>query len=336
MKINNNRKLIPGIISLFIIAGMAFSTFATDVDMAAFVRKDEHKTKYFEVDFRINSIDADLERLYKWTCTNVKSFGGATGSLDLSVSAYINPFVYGSTNSDYHENVNPIADLSEEGYLRFNTGRIINDFGDHSKVNYMRYEIPASQCIWKDGVVPAPNCTFIINSRRDWANSTSYSSNVSFHSIEMIMGPFTKFPKITATGDNAGFLVAFPNVFLYTNRTWSTSIGIYYQKDTLTQPTTWNTVSGSNTGMRINYQLDGATERPSFPPQTTDEFINAPDKRFSNMRKNFLCFYNTAPTTDFSTMTNVWLRYVYSSSGTDDDKDISLDNFTLTSWNYNK
>ena len=147
----NNKKLITSIISVVIIAGMAIQSFATNVDFEAFVKKDEYLMKYSEIDWRIEDIDNDIERLYKYTCTNIQSFGGS-GNQDTRTNV---PFYRRNTTATYHWYANPIADLSEEGYLRFNTADQINQFGSHGKVDRYYLEIPAALCKWRDGIVPA-------------------------------------------------------------------------------------------------------------------------------------------------------------------------------------
>ena len=76
----NFKKIAPGIISVVIIAGMAIQSFATNVDMAAFVKKDTYMTKYYELDFRIDDIEKSLARTYRFVCTNLKSYGGTANT----------------------------------------------------------------------------------------------------------------------------------------------------------------------------------------------------------------------------------------------------------------
>ena len=79
----NLKNLVPGIISLMLIAGMAASTLATNIDLEAFVRRDDFLAKYNELDWRVDDIEKSLDRLYKFTCTNVKTFGGISQAADL-------------------------------------------------------------------------------------------------------------------------------------------------------------------------------------------------------------------------------------------------------------
>ena len=62
MKNISMKKLISGTISLVIIAGMALATFATNLDLEAFVKADDYEFTFHELDFLIDDLDAELER----------------------------------------------------------------------------------------------------------------------------------------------------------------------------------------------------------------------------------------------------------------------------------
>ena len=88
MKKINFKNLIPGLISIVVIAGMAFQSLATNIDLAAFVPKDIYMEKYYDLEFRARDIQNSIERTYKFVCTNVKTFGGYEVSHSLSKTMF--------------------------------------------------------------------------------------------------------------------------------------------------------------------------------------------------------------------------------------------------------
>ena len=62
------KKFLPGLVSVIIIAGMAVQSFATNIDLAAFVNKDKYMTKYYELEWRIKDIEKRLDRKFACLC----------------------------------------------------------------------------------------------------------------------------------------------------------------------------------------------------------------------------------------------------------------------------
>ena len=329
LKSINFKKLIPGLISFAIIAGMAASTLATNLDLEAFVKKTDYLAKYHEQVHRIKDLDTELERIYKFVCTNVKTYAGS------SYNNYYTPrtpFYFWQTAATYHYGNYPIADLSEEKYLRWNTGGMINQFGNHSKTDKMEFEIPASLCYWRDGIVPAPSCTAKFVITRTWGNSTSYSTNVTASNLTITMGPFTKFPKITSTGSTltGGYICELPyNIGSYTQ----TSSQFQYAFGTETEPTSWSTDTGN---LRIGLYSKGATNESKQEPYTMADLEADVYTKNATSYTTKIFIYNSAMVADLSSRENVWIRYVYNNtSGASVDNAHSASYFNITSWNHN-
>ena len=187
-------KILPSVVSIMIIVGMAVQSFATNVDRAAFVQKDKYMTKYYELDWRIDDVNKSLERLYKFTCTNVRSFGGSGQE-----QSYDNIFYQRNATQTYHWYSLPIADLSEEGYLRVNNADALTWFGNHGKTDRMEFEIPASLCRWRKDVELYPHTKVKILLLRTWPNTSGTQQQATLQ-FEIKMGPFKKFPYINSTG----------------------------------------------------------------------------------------------------------------------------------------
>lgn len=323
----NIKKLFPGIISLCIVAGMAFSTLATNIDLEAFVEKEDYLSKYYELDYKIDDIDNELERLYKFVCTNVRTYNGGYYNNNYGGRS---PFYFANTNVDYHWGMRPIADLSEEKYLRFAVGGVINAFGNHGKTDVWEYEVPATLCSWRPGIELAPNSKVSVIARRTWANSTSYSSHVSNSQIEIIMGPFKKFPKITAGGSaKTNGLIGCMPLFLKTSLSLSS---IYYAYGTTEKPTSWSSTTQTN---EVNTAWKGSNTSFSDPVDYT-EFTTDPYRKNNSIYENNFYFTGTSTTADFSNLENLWFRLYYSYNGNSGIVSAAiLDNYVLTSWNHN-
>ncbi len=323
----NFKKYITCIISVVIVAGMALQSFATNVDLEAFVRKDLYMTKFYEIDYRIKDIDSSLDRLYKYTCTNLQSFGGAGAS-----SRFISPFFNSySTTPTYHWYIPPHADFSEEGYLRFNPTDAINAFGNHSKTDRFTKEIPASLFTWKDGVELYPETTFTYNLTRVWPNTTATAQNATY-TYEIIMGPFKKFPHVTASSYAWNTTSICTTKYVMGIR--PTDGTLYYARDKMTKPTSWTSMTGGV--IRSTSVSKGHTSwgQPEFiDPRLTEQELsdNAYKDGLKSDSSNTAFYFYNAPGTNISGYKDVWLRYVTSATGIEYWADISTLN--MTTWN---
>lgn len=333
------KKIVPGIISMLIILGMAVASFATNVDMEAFVTMEDHMTQFNEVEWRINDLDAELERLYKFTCTNVKTFGGSGGAAD-SYILNASEILYGYRNqtATYHWYANPIVDLSEEGYLRFNTHDQINGFSGHGSTTKWEFEVPATLCKWADGIEPAPNCKFKYKISMVWPNTTARSTAISTVIVETIMGPFKKFKKYTTggTSKNNGLILETDRVFNPGSRTTPVG-GMYYAYDTTEEPTSWTRTDATGTYTVGSIQRKGAAADGLYPERTIAEMEANPYDKLVAQRVSNRVYMSGIPTTDFSKYTNFWIRtYETVNGSTDMAMRASMMNSTITSWNHNK
>ncbi len=325
MKNINFKKLIPGIISLMIILGMAAQSFATNVDLSAFVPKEEFDAKYYELNYRIKNIEDDIERTYKFVCTNVKTFAGTPNTANAGAR---NPFNAWNTNSAYHWMNFPIADFSDPKALRFNSGGMINLYGSHYKVSKFEYEIPATLCMWRDGIELGKECKIKVDASRTWGSATSPATNVTDVTVNVIFGPFKKFPNITTAGTqiSQGYVCDIPALpFKYT----ANGTAFYYAYGTETEPTTWTSDTGR---LYINTANPGNTLYSKFPRKTAEylkDHANSNDAAYINQMVHF----NTAPAADFSTRTNLWLKYTYQVSSMAMDRGFNLDSLKMTTWN---
>ena len=319
------KKLIPSLVSIVLIAGMAIQSFATNVDFAAFVNKDDFFTKYYDYEWRIKEIDNMIERLYKFTCTNVVSYGGAGTAAEVVVA----PFSANNYTQTYHWYTRPIADLSEEGYLRVNPSDAINAFGNHSKALTMEFEIPASRLKWRNGVELYPHTKVIHKITRTWPNTTSATVQVP-ETYELIMGPFKKFPYFTTTGWTNSGIFATDSEYFGT----ALSYNMYYAVNKPTQPTSWTSMTGvfstvtysrSRTDMIVDFQFD---------PGTVDEMVEySYVNKYKYPRAIAEAIYmTTAMNTNLSTYDNVWIRG-YGTTTNVIDSSINLGSYTIKGWN---
>lgn len=326
----NFKKIVPSIVSFVIIAGMAFSTLATNVDMEAFIGREEYRTKFNEIEFRIGDIDTELERLYKFTCTNVQSFGGG-GALNSATSRGSYPFYYGSYNSAYHWQNRAICDFSEEGYLRFNAPRMINFFGNHGKTDKLTYTIPGSLCSWREGIECTPDTMVRYDMTRTWRNQEGVDSSlVSSVSVTVTMGPFKKLPNITTTGASRtqGNIVALPQDGF---QNYSYAMNIYYAENSPKEPTSWT--SDANGRISQTTYNRGNAAGSTFPVPSEEDIVLAS----RNLQSPFVFYISTLTSKNLSTLKeNCWLRFTYSNTQPSIDILASLDTLVLTSWNHNK
>ena len=312
---------------MVIVAGMAVQSLATNVDMAAFVKKDTYLTKYYELDFRIDDIEKSLDRLYKFTCTNVKSFGGNSSHNSKLTQPYHNTW---STVQTYPWYVPPTVDLSEQGYIRFNPMNVLNAFGNHSSTHKYVAEKPASMFKWRSGTELYPNTKLKFVCTVTSPNTTAIDQVQTFN-YELIMGPFKKFPHITgSTAWNASTLCVGKEGFALPMNT--NGANMYYAHGTDTEPTSWSsTMSG-----RLTYTMMTRTTtnlRPEFrqPAVTLDDvseyYISDPQKVNSSAP---LIFYATLPGTNLESLDKVWIRQQYSNTN---DAQIDMSTLNLITWN---
>ena len=326
------KKTILALVSLFLIAGMAAQSFATNVDFSAFVTKDEYDAEYYALDWRIKDIDLELQRLYKFTCTNVVSFGGSNAEQS-NVSPAL--FYKRNTTATYHWYANPIADLSEEGYLRFNTADQINQFGSHGKVDRYYLEIPAALCKWRDGIVPAPNCSIRVDLTRTWPNTTARGGDETGSTIEFVMGPFRKLPKFTSTGSTKTTGLFGQTDRLLTSSSYLNDTGrLYYAYGTETRPTSWTADSAGR--MYIGTWGARGNDTQLYETRTISDIESNPYDKLNGVYRDIM-YWNVVPTTDFSQYENVWIRITTpTNTAINLVRYAAFMNFNLTSWNNNK
>jgi hypothetical protein len=330
MNKQNIKKITSSIISIVIIAGMALQAFATNVDMAAFVERDQYDEKFNEIEWRIDDIQKSLERMYKFTCTNVKTWVGRPNS----VMRTMTPFSWGSTTPSQNSEMHPLADLSEEGYLRVNYAFALTNFANHDKTDKFYVEIPAARCRWNDGIEPAPNCMIRIESTRNFLQPTTSGTVNANGTFTFTMGPFKKFKKFTSTGSSktSGAIVAIPKSTFGT--TLNPSAGnLQYAYGKTTMPTSWTTDSTGRIYFDSIDYLDTNSIHYDNPFITIDEYKTNPydiNKQFTSFRY----YFSALPTADFSQYENIWIRYNNISS-TSVHYTGSPD-MNLTTWNTGK
>ena len=332
MKRINFKKFLPGLVSIIIIAGMAAQSFATNIDLAAFVSKDKYMTKYYELDFKIDDIEKSLNRLYKFTCTNVRSYGGAGLELGYALAPWAQMY---SGNNTYHWYQNPMADLVEQKYLKVAQQGVINAISGSGNVHTATKEIPASLLKWNKGVQLYPNTKITCKFTRTWGNGGGPS-----HSYELIMGPFKKFPHITGTNWNTGTICQgsqayFPGFYQNTSATTT-----YYAYGSDTVPTNWTNIGNGV----LAYQRTVTKNNPNSQ-QIDPEAISLTDV-VDNMYHNrvkgevydcALYFYST-PTTNISSYDKVWIRsYVNNTTQyLSHSHYVNIGTINLDTWNNNK
>lgn len=325
MKNINFKKLIPCIISLFVILGMAAQSFATDVDLSAFVPKEEFDAKYYELNYRVKNIEDDIERTYKFVCTNVKTFAGTPFT---ALAGARNPFNAWNTNSVYHWMNFPIVDFSDPKALRFNSGGMINLYGSHYKVSNFEYEIPATLCKWRDGIELGKECKVKFDVSRTWGSGTGPATNVTDVTVNITLGPFKKFPKITTAGSaiSQGYVCDIPAVPC---KNTANGTAFYYAYGTETEPTSWTSDTGR---LYMNTANSGNTNYSKFPTKNA-EYLREHAYSKDALYLNQMIHFNTVPAADFSTRTNLWLKYTYQSSSMGVDRGLNLDFLKMTNWN---
>ncbi len=327
------KKFLPGLVSVIIIAGMAVQSFATNIDLTAFVNMDKYMAKYYELDWRIKDIDGRLDRLYKFTCKNVKTFGGT----HYNPRGRGTPFYMGSYNSNYNSDNYFYAFLDDPKAVRVNRRYLLIYNGTGSPggtyrlhTNTMKREFPASMCKWNKGIelLPTTKISFSIDDRVTGGNTNTMTATVT-------MGPFKKVPKFTGGQSQAtGYLVELP-VQLF-NSTWNWTNVMQYAYGSETQPTSWTNLGSDVQLYSYGYYYAGYSNS-QYPPITREDYENgdiAIDKK--SFGHTFL-YFNAGTVADLSSRTNVWLRMYYSYSATSSwGSYAGLDQLNLTSWNNNK
>ena len=340
----NFKKLIPGILSFVIVAGMGISTFATSVDPSIFVNKERHLTKYYEFEWRVKEVQNYLDRLYKFSCTNLKSFAGASSNSQ-GGSVLFNYYDY---TSSLGMRPWPHVDLSEKKYLRYNyKGALYQNFAHPSNVHSWRYKRPASMFKWRPGVELYPTTTVTIDFTRSMPSSTTWQLIEYNSSITLTMGPFKKFPRITSTGSTltGGYICEFPDYPMLSSLYPAANAGYYkYAYGTETLPTTWyneNTmrayVGSSQTASGPNYN----TYTQYKVADIKDQFDTTPYGFKNSIKPNYihnLMYVNgAAPGIDFSQYEDFWLRVTYTEAGPlSAVYNSNLGDMDLLTWNNNK
>lgn len=317
----NFKKIAPGIISVVIIAGMAIQSFATNVDMAAFVKKDTYMTKYYELDFRIDDIEKSLARTYRFVCTNLKSYGGTANTYAFPPGV---AFYTMNNANTYYWYVQPIADISEEKYLRFNYPTALFHFGNHRKTDEFVSEVPASLLKWRDGIELKPNTKVKTILTRTTPNGTSTGAAMAMTET-VIMGPFKKFPQITGTGSGGGFINVSLGRVLQSQSLNTAS----YQYGTETEPTSWISTTGNlyQTWVTLGNGPSGA-----YPEKDYSEYESIGyDNMYKANSAQYVRYFNAAFGANLSSYENVWLRFTFTSSSVYSFNGVSEAN--LTTWN---
>lgn len=295
----NIKKFIPGLISVVIIAGMAIQSFATNVDMAAFVKKDTYMTKYYELDFRIDDIEKYLARTYRYVCTNLRSYGGT--ALFYAYPGSI-PFYTLNGANTYYWYVQPIADISEEKYLRFNYPHVLFQFGNHKKTDRFVSEVPASLFKWRDGIELQPNTKVKTTIQRTTPSGVTTSGNTNITET-VIMGPFKKFPNISGTGSTSGFI----NASLGRVIQCTSLSSISYQYGTETEPTSWGSTTGT---LSQTWVTRGNGPSSSYPDQDYSVYENVGyDDMYKANSAQYIRYMSSALGVNLSSYENVWLKF---------------------------
>lgn len=330
MKSNNIKKIIPGFISMAIILGMAIQSFATNVDMAAFVKKDKYMAKYYELDWRIDNIESTLEKLYKFVCTNVRTYGGNNRY------TYCNTVFFQDYGTQTHVWYPlPIADLSEEGYLRVSANDALNWFGNHSKTDKFEAEFPASLFKWRNGIELYPTTKIKHVITRTVPNTTAHSQIPSI-THELIMGPFKKFPRVTATGTAGAYCISNGWAAAFYNS--SSFTALYYNYGTDTQPTSWSTMTGSlgfSTFSRNTSSLPSELKGGVLTKEEMEAgMYRGADKREVNAFWTGV-YQNPAIGADLSSYDKVWIRATSPATNVSSPL-IDPTIYKITTWNNNK
>ena len=330
----NLKNMLPGIVSIAIIAGMAIQAFATNADMSAFVKRDKYLTTYHELDWYIDDIEKSLDRLYKYSCTNVKTWGGTGWNTHTLMDVWFSG--YSGANS-YHWYQNPIADFSEEGYLRVAQRDAINAFGNHSKTDVLTKDVPASLLKWRSGVELYPHTKITHKITRVWPNTTSAEQHPTY-TFEVEMGPFKKFPHVTGgTSWNQSTICAGPSSLLPGFYGTVGTNAMYYAHGTDTRPTSWTTLTSAvfnNTTSSRNNTSTTTEFRDQYSATDLEEnSYDNPDKANSTLR---YYYYSTLPGVNISSYDKVWIRIYCSATNITYSTAYDTGSYNLTTWNNNK
>ena len=331
------KKFLPGLVSVIIIAGMAVQSFATNIDLAAFVNKDKYMTKYYELDWRIKDVKDRLDRMYKFTCKNVKTFAGTTPQTIAPVAS--NPFYFNNFSASYIGWNYYTAFFDDPKAIRVSTryaltyGGAQGGIGGTYKVhtNTFKKEYPASLCKWRDGfeLLPTTKVSITINDRVTGASTNNMNT-------EIIMGPFKKVPKYTTVGQQLtqGYICEFPHVLF--NSSWNWQNVMSYNYGTETKPTSWTTF-GSNVYTYIGTVNAGQNTLSKYPTFTRADIENGNMALGKALRGHSELWFNNAVPADISNRTNVWLRLYYSYDSTSNlGTFANLGEMNFTNWNNNK
>ena len=331
----NFKKLVPCLVSIVIIAGMAAQSFATGVDLSAFVDIDTYMTKYNEIDWRIEEIDKSLERMYKFTCTNVKTFAGILTRSD-TLNNFPSVFYMGNYNSTYPSENTLVAFFDDPKYLRVNKMWSLTYGGTgaggsfKNKTITLQRDYPASMCQWKDGIVPQPTAKIDFNITY---GVTGYNTQAA--TLEVVMGPFKKFPKYTSygAGVTTGYICEIPEGIF--NSSMSIANNLYYATNKETKPTSWTSVANTAFAMNGNRQTGIAGE--SKYPEITSADIESWGYEVRPKRNITKIYFESAVfSPDLSASENVWIRFYYTSSGASLSTMAtyaSLRDFNILGWN---
>ncbi len=325
MKKINYKKIIPGFISLLIVAGMAMQSFATNVDFAAFVDRDKYMTAYYEIDWSIEELDKRIERMYKFTCTNVKSFAGT--SYPTSAFPYWN--YYSNYNSGYPYYNYYVASIDQDKYLRVNKPYTLfytTNIYNANKVQTLQKDIPASLCKWKDGIELYPETKVTITMTRNIR-----SANTVDNTIEMIMGPFKKFPRYTAYGSRDGKI--FDSTMAVSTFNFGSGSTVYYATDTRTKPTSWPSTTTTYPYLTTTYRGNSDNLYPDVT--SSDELKDLLETGEERITNTF--YFADTFSLDLSAKKDIWLRFYLSNSSINGAPgQAAMYDYTITSWNYDK
>ena len=329
------KKFLPGLVSVIIIAGMAVQSFATNIDLAAFVNKDKYMTKYYELDWRIKDINNRLDRLYKFVCKNVKTYAG-TGESE-NTPAY--PFYFYSFNSYSNDQERCYTFLDDPKALRVNKRYLLTYRGTAATSGSWRYhtntfekEIPASLCKWRSGIELLPNTKVKIT-----LTDQLYGNRADTYWQTIVMGPFKKVPKFTAgSTQSTGYICELP--FTLVNSTYNWTNGIEYAYNRETEPTSWTTFGSDVQSYTYGYYYSGASSS-QYPALTAADFENGDIALGKKSRGHTMWYFTSGTIADISSRTNVWIRIRYGISTESNNYFAAFANLhelNLTSWNNNK
>jgi hypothetical protein len=331
----NMKKFIPCLVSIVVVAAMAIQSYATGIDVSAFIDIDTYLAKYNEIDWRIEEIEKNIERMYKFTCTNVKSFAG-TAPRSEALNNFPSAFYMGSYNSIYPSNNTLVALFDDPKYIRVNKLWSLTYGGTGSGGSYrtktitLKRDFPASMCKWKDGIELQPTAKINFNITYGLTGTNTQATT-----LEVVMGPFKKFPKYTSygAGTGTGYICEIPEGLF--GGSIDAANCLYYATNKESVPTSWTSVS--STGLSINgNRVAGVAGESKFPAVTSTDIENwgYSVRPMRNITK--IHFTNSTFAPDLSTSDNVWIRFYYSTNGASLSTMTtytSLRDFTITDWN---